>query len=193
MLFAGLIVFNLFSEVLTKSTMLIVGQPNFVKKVVFPLELLPVITVFTALVHAFIGIAVWLVGYQLLIGTPKLTILYFPLVLFCFLPVLLGVGWLLSSIGVIFRDISQITSMLNHVLLFLTPIFFSIEAAPPLLQKFLLLNPLTFIVEQFRLILFYGEIPMFNGLAIYFVLATLFAWLSFMLFRRLRPNFANMV
>lgn len=193
MLFAGLIVFNLFSEVLTKSTMLIIGQPNFVKKVVFPLELLPVITVFTALVHAFIGIAVWLVGYQLLIGTPKLTILYFPLVLFCFLPVLLGVGWLLSSIGVIFRDISQITSMLNHVLLFLTPIFFSIEAAPPLLQKFLLLNPLTFIVEQFRLILFYGEIPMFNGLAIYFVLATLFAWLSFMLFRRLRPNFANMV
>ncbi|CNK27868.1 lipopolysaccharide transport system permease [Yersinia mollaretii] len=193
MLFAGLIVFNLFSEVLTKSTMLIIGQPNFVKKVVFPLELLPVITVFTALVHAFIGIAVWLVGYQLLIGTPKLTILYFPLVLFCFLPVLLGVGWLLSSIGVIFRDISQITSMLNHVLLFLTPIFFSIEAAPPLLQKFLLLNPLTFIVEQFRLILFYGEIPMFNGLAIYFVLATLFAWLSFILFRRLRPNFANMV
>ncbi|WP_145573387.1 ABC transporter permease [Yersinia alsatica] len=193
MLFAGLIVFNLFSEILTKSTMLIIGQPNFVKKVVFPLELLPVITVFTALVHAFIGIVVWLLGYQLLVGTPKLTIFFVPLILLCFLPVLLGVGWLLSSIGVIFRDISQITGMLNHVLLFLTPIFFSIDAAPPMLQKFLLLNPLTFIVEQFRLVLFYGEIPMFKGLTIYCMLATLFAWASFVLFSRLRPYFANMV
>lgn len=193
MLFAGLIVFNLFSEILTKSTMLIIGQPNFVKKVVFPLELLPVITVFTALVHAFIGIVVWLLGYQLLVGTPKLTIFFVPLILLCFLPVLLGVGWLLSSIGVIFRDISQITGMLNHVLLFLTPIFFSIDAAPPMLQKFLLLNPLTFIVEQFRLVLFYGEIPMFKGLTIYCMLATLFAWVSFVLFSRLRPYFANMV
>ncbi|EKN3723028.1 TPA: ABC transporter permease [Yersinia enterocolitica] len=193
MLFAGLIVFNLFSEVLTKSPMLIIGQPNFVKKVVFPLELLPIITVLTALVHAFIGIAVWLLGYQLLVGAPKLTVLLLPLVLLCFLPVLLGVGWLLSSIGVIFRDISQITGMLNHVLLFLTPIFFSIEAAPPLLRKFLLLNPLTFIVEQFRLILFYGGIPTFKGLVIYFFLATLFSWASFTLFRRLRPYFANMV
>jgi lipopolysaccharide transport system permease protein len=71
-------------------------------------------------------------------------------------PILLGLGWLLSALGVIVRDIGQLTGMLNHTLLFLTPIFYSIDAAPPMLQNLLMLNPLTFIVEQFRLVLFYG-------------------------------------
>lgn len=193
MLFAGLIVFNAFSEVLSKSSTLVTGNPNFVKKVVFPLELLPVIAVATALIHAFIGIAVWVTGYTLLIGAPKATVILFPLILICFVPVLLGLGWLLSSVGVVVRDISQLTGMLNHTLLFLTPIFYSIEAAPPLLQNLLMINPLTFIVEQFRLVLFYGQMPALKGLAVYFVLASLFAWVSLVLFRRLRPSFADMV
>lgn len=193
MLFAGLIVFNAFSEVLSKSSTLIIDNPNFVKKVVFPLELLPVISVATALIHAFIGIVVWFLGYALLFGVPKMTAILFPLVLACFVPVLLGLGWLLSSIGVVMKDIGQLTAMLNHTLLFLTPIFYSIEAAPPLLQNLLMLNPLTFVVEQFRLVLFYGQLPMLSGLAIYFALASLFAWASLILFRRLRPGFADMV
>lgn len=193
MLFAGLIVFNAFSEVLIKSTTLVTGNPNFVKKVVFPLELLPVINVATVLMHVLIGIAVWFLGYFLLFGTPKAAAILFPLILMCFIPVLLGLGWLLSALGVIVRDISQLTGMLNHTLLFLTPIFYSIEAAPPMLQKFLMLNPLTFVVEQFRLVLFYGQMPAMKGLAIYFVLACLFSWISLVLFRRLRPAFADMV
>lgn len=193
MLFAGLIVFNAFSEVLTKSTTLITANPNFVKKVVFPLELLPVITVTTALIHALIGVGVWLAGYIFLMGAPKASIFVFPLVLICFVPVLLGMGWLLSSVGVVVKDISQLTGMLNHTLLFLTPIFYSIEAAPALLQNLLMLNPLTFIVEQFRLVLFYGQMPALKGLAVYFGLASAFAWASYVLFKRLRPTFADMV
>jgi len=193
MLFAGLIVFNAFSEVLNKSPTLVTDNPNFVKKVVFPLELLPVIAVSTALIHALIGIAVWLLGYALLFGTPKATALLFPLVFICFIPVLLGLGWLLSSLGVVVRDMSQLTSMLNHTLLFLTPIFYSIEAAPPVLQNLLLINPLTFIVEQLRLILFYGQMPVLSGLGVYFVLSSVFAWLALAVFKRLRPTFADMV
>jgi lipopolysaccharide transport system permease protein len=193
MLFAGLIVFNAFSEVLSKASTLVTGNPNFVKKVVFPLELLPVITVATALIHAFIGIAVWVTGYILLVGAPKASVIVFPLILICFVPVLLGLGWLLSSVGVVVRDISQLTSMLNHTLLFLTPIFYSIEAAPPLVQTMLMINPLTSIVEHVRRVLFYGQMPALKGVAVYFVLATLFAWFSLVLFRRLRPSFADMV
>jgi lipopolysaccharide transport system permease protein len=193
MLFAGLIVFNAFSEVLSKSSTLIIDNPNFVKKVVFPLELLPVITVATAMIHALIGVAVWLMGYALLFGVPKVTVVLFPLILACLFPVLLGLGWLLSAIGVVVRDISQLTAMLNHTLLFLTPIFYSIEAAPPLLQNLLMLNPLTFMVEQFRLVLFYGQLPVLAGLAVYFALACGFAWASLVLFKRLRPTFADMV
>lgn len=193
MLFAGLIIFNAFSEVLSKSSTLVTDNPNFVKKVVFPLELLPFITVTAALIHALIGIFVWFLGYLILFGAPKTTAILFPVILVCFVPVLLGLGWLLSALGVIVRDISQLTGMLIHTLLFLTPIFYSIETAPPKLQKLLMLNPLTFIVEQFRTVLIYGQMPALIGLAVYFVLASIFAWFSLWLFRRLRPTFADMV
>ncbi len=193
MLFAGLIVFNAFSECISRSPTLIIDNPNFVKKVVFPLELLPVITVLTVLIHALIGLAVWLAGYALLYGTIRATSILFPIVFACFVPVLLGLGWLLSALGVIVRDISQLTGMLSTTLLFLTPIFYSIDAAPPLLHHLLLLNPLTFVVEQFRLVLFYGQMPAMTGVVVYFVLASLFAWASLFLFRRLRPTFADMV
>jgi lipopolysaccharide transport system permease protein len=83
MLFAGLIVYNAFSEVLVKSTTLVTNNPNFIKKIVFPIQILPVVTVATALIHALISVAVWLIGYALIIGAPKATILMFPLVLIC--------------------------------------------------------------------------------------------------------------
>jgi lipopolysaccharide transport system permease protein len=157
------------------------------------LELLPVVTVTTALIHTLIGITVWLLGYIYLFGELKITSLFFPVILIIFIPALLGLGWLLSALGVIVKDISQLTGMLNHTLLFLTPIFYSIETAPPSLQKLLTFNPLTFVVEQFRLVLFYGQIPDFKGLATYFAFACIFAGASLLLFRRLRPTFADMV
>ncbi len=193
MLFAGLIVFNLFSECLNRSTTLITGNPNFVKKVVFPLELLPVTGMASALMHSLVSVVVWFLGYVIFFGVPHTTAVFFPLVLLGLVPVLLGVGWLFSAFGALIKDIGQLTGMLSHMLLFLTPIFYSVEVAPAMLQRWLMLNPLTFIVEQFRIVLFYGEMPDFEGLAVYFIGATLFAWISLMMFRRLRPVFADMV
>jgi lipopolysaccharide transport system permease protein len=193
MLFAGLIIFNIFSECLIKSTVLITENPNFVKKVVFPLELLAVVVVATAFVHALIGLATWFLGYAIVFGIPSINAVYAPIVLICFLPVLLGLVWLFSALGVVVRDLGQVTNMLNHTLMFLTPIFYSVEAAPPLLQNLLMMNPLTFIVEQFRIVLFIGHAPSFTGLAVYFLLAVSFAWLSLGVFRRLRHTFADMV
>ena len=193
MLFAGLIVFNAFSEVLNKSPTLITANPNFVKKVVFPLELLPVVAVATALLHALIGVVVWLAGYAWLFGVPLASAVFLPLVLACFVPVLLGLAWLLAALGVVIKDTQQLTAMLGHAMLFLTPIFYSVEAAPPLLQKLLLLNPLTFVVDQFRMVLFRGLAPDVPGMTLYFALACLFAWASLALFRRLRPSFADLV
>lgn len=193
MLFAGLIIFNAFSECLNKSTTLVTDNPNFVKKIVFPLELLPVIAVTTALAHVMIAMVAWFLGHLLFFGMPELTAILFPLILLCLVPVLLGVGWLLSALGVFVRDIGQVTGMFSHALMFLTPIFYSIETAPSLLQNLLKLNPLTFIVEQFRLVLFLGQMPSLVGLAVYFALASLFAWASLTVFRRLRPVFADLV
>lgn len=193
MLFAGLIIFNAFSECLGKAPLLIATNPNFVKKVVFPLELLPWVMTFTILLHAVIGIGVWFAGYAVLYGLPKPTAILVPAILLCFFPLLLGVGWLLAALGLFVRDINQLTAMLSHALLFLTPIFYSIDAVPAVLQPVLMLNPLTFVVEQFRLVLYFGEVPVLRGLAVYFALASLFAWASLALFRRLRPRFADLV
>ena len=193
MLFAGLIVFNAFSEVLNKSSTLIVGNANLVKKVVFPLELLPVVISAVALIHAFIGIIIWVVGYAIFIGTPKLTVLMIPSIFLCLIPLLLGFGWVVASIGVFIRDLSHIVGMLTHSLLFLTPIFYSIEAAPLALRKILLLNPLTFLVEQVRLVLYYGQMPALKALTTYFILASIFAFICYHVFKRLKSNFADMV
>lgn len=116
LLFTGLIVFNMFSECLGKSTALITGNPNYVKKVVFPLELLPVVSALTALAHALLATGVWLIGYIMLVGLPHPTFLLFPLVLITFFPILLGIGWLFSALGTIVRDIGQLTGLLSHAL-----------------------------------------------------------------------------
>lgn len=193
LLFAGLIIFNAFSECLNRAPVLVTANSHFVNKVVFPLEILSVVMVLTALFHALIGVAVWFIGHLLLFGLPKPTAFLFPLVLICFSPILLGLGWLLSAVGVIVRDISQLTGTLSHMLLFLTPIFYSVDAAPPMLQRLLMLNPLTFVVEQFRAVLYFGRGPDLTGLTAYFLFSSLFAWGSLLLFRRLRPGFADMV
>jgi lipopolysaccharide transport system permease protein len=193
MLFAGLIVFNAFSECLTRAPTLVTANPNFVKKVVFPLEILPWVMAITALVHALIGIAAWFVGYAFLHGAPHPAAALFPLVLVCFAPLLLGIGWLLAALGVLVRDIGQLTAMLSHALLFLTPIFYSIDAVPPVLREALLVNPLTFVVEQLRLVLYFGEVPVMRAMAVYFAFSVLFAWAALLFFRRLRPAFADQV
>jgi lipopolysaccharide transport system permease protein len=193
MLFAGLIVFNAFAECLGKAPTLIVANPNYVKKVVFPLEVLPWVMALTAIFHALIGITIWFAGYLVIVGVPKPGALLFPVLFVCFFPLLLGMGWLLSALGVIVRDIGQLTAMLTHALLFLTPIFYSVDAVPPMLQGALMMNPLTFVVEELRLVLFFGQVPAVTGLVVYFLLSSLFAWGSLLVFRRLRPSFADMV
>lgn len=193
LLFAGLLVFNLFSECLIKSAHLVSGSPNFVKKVVFPLELLPVISVASAFLHAMIAVLIWVIGYATLYGLPHPTVLLAPLVIGCLLPFLLGIGWVLSSVGVIIRDIGQLTGMLSHTLLFLTPIFYSVEMAPPMIRSLLILNPLTFIVDQLRMVMFYGQIPNFAGLTLYFIAMSIFAYAAYSMFQKLRPNFADLV
>jgi len=193
LIFAGLIVFNACAECLAKAPTLVTGSPNFVKKVVFPLGILAWVMALTTAAHALVGVVVWFVGYFLFRGVPPWTAVFFPLVLACLFPLLLGICWLLSALGVFARDIGQLTVMLSHALLFLTPIFYSLDAAPEALQGFLLANPLTFIVEQLRQVLFFGKVPSFRGLTVYLACATGFAWVSWRLFRRLRPRFADLV
>lgn len=193
MLLAGLIVFNALSEILNRAPSLMTGNPNFVKKVVFPLELLPVVTVATALIHAVVGVSVWLAGHLVLIGMPPPTAPLFLLVLACFAPLLLGLGWLLAAVGTFVRDVQQLTGVLGMAILFLSPVFYSLQAAPAAFRSLLQWNPMTLIVEQLRAVLFQGQPPAACPLAMYLLVSSVFAWLAFKLFKRMRPTFADFV
>lgn len=192
-LFSGLAVFNLFSECVSRSPALILSNINYVKKVVFPLEILPVVTILTALFHFLISFSILLVAYHFVFGLLSPTILIFPVLLlpvFCFG---LGISWFLSSVGVYFRDISQFVVLFITVLMFLSPIFYSIEALPEKYRILLSLNPLTPTIEYTRNLLFLGKLPALFALLIQIFLSFLFLWLGYAWFQKTRKGFADVL
>ncbi|SIR32288.1 lipopolysaccharide transport system permease protein [Pseudomonas sp. B10] len=192
-LFAGLIVFNLFAECVNRAPSLILANANYVKKVVYPLEILPFVGLLAAFYHAAISVSVWLVAYTLLIGTPMITTLYLPLVLIPFALFIMGLCWTLASLGVFLRDVSQLISVVTSVLMFLSPIFYPASALPEEYQHILYYNPLVPVIEMIRDILYWGKSPDLSALAIYSLGAAFVAWLGFALFQKTRKGFADVL
>ncbi|USX11020.1 ABC transporter permease [Paraburkholderia fungorum] len=192
-LFAGLIVFNFFAECLNRAPMLISGHVNYVKKVMFPLELLPWMIVGTSLFHAGISLVVWTVFSAFVYGTVHWTLIFLPLIFVPLTFMVVGVCWIISSLGVYLRDIGQIIGVLTSIVMFLCPIFYAIESLPKPFQALLLLNPLTFIIQQARSVMIDGAMPDFRALAIYTVASVVFAWLSLAWFQRAREGFADVL
>jgi lipopolysaccharide transport system permease protein len=192
-LFAGLLIFNLFSECISRAPNLILGNVNFVKKIVFPLEILPWVIISSGLFHLLISLFIWLVFYYMLFGIPHASILIFPFILLPFIFFILGLCWIISSICVYFRDISQLVGVVTTILMFLSPIFYPISALPENYQIFFMLNPITPIIEMSRNALIFGALPNLDLLGIYIVLSLLFAYLSFVWFQRARLGFADVI
>lgn len=192
-LFAGLLAFNLFAECINRAPGLILSNANYVKKVVFPLEILPFVGLLSALFHTLISLGVWLIAYTLFFGIPHLTVLYLPLVLVPLCLFLMGLSWALASLGVFLRDVSQFIGLLTTALMFLSPIFYPVTAFPEDYRYILYLNPLTTVVEQTRDVLFWGNTPDFLMLAIYWVVTLGIAWLGFAWFQKTRKGFADVL
>lgn len=192
-LFAGMIVHALFAEVLNRAPGTVLGNVNYVKKVVFPLEILVVVNLGAALFHALISLAVLLAAFLLLNGFVHWTAVFAPLVLLPLMVLTLGLGWILASLGVFVRDIGQFIGVLTSALMFLSPVFYPLSALPENLQPWLQLNPLTFIIEQTRDVLLWGRLPDWMGLALYLLGASIFAWIGFFWFQKTRKGFADVL
>lgn len=192
-LFAGLLVFNLFSECINRAPGLIVGNQNYVKKVVFPLEILPWVGLGAALFHGAVSLGVWLIAYLIFFGLPYASILYLPLILLPFCLFIMGLSWALASLGAYLRDVGQFVGLLTTVLMFLSPIFYPASALPEAYRFFLYMNPLTPVIEQTRDILFWGKSPDFLMLSVYMVVTSLIAWLGFAWFQKTRKGFADVL
>lgn len=192
-LFAGLIVFNFFAECANRAPGIILANPNYVKKVIFPLEILAGVVVGSALFNALTGLCV-LAAFEL-IGQRHipLTALWLP---FVWLPLITGClafTWMLSALGVFLRDMGQLISLVVSMLMFLSPIFFPISALPAKWQPLLALNPLAVVIEQTRQILVSGTPPDWPTIAIGSLLAILICELAFRSFNRAKRTFADVM
>jgi len=192
-LFAGLIMFNIFAECINRAPSLILSNVNYVKKVVFPLEILPLVALGSTMFHALISLAVWLVAYFVLFGVPHITVLMLPLVVLPLLLFTIGLTWGLASLGVYLRDVSQFIGVITTVLIFLSPIFYPVSAIPEKYRLLLLLNPLTLVIEQARDVLFWGKAPDMTILSFYLLGSALVAWLGFAWFQKTRRGFADVL
>lgn len=193
MVFSGMIVLSFFTEVLSRAPSLILHNVNYVKKVVFPLEVLSIVSVATAIFQVCINLTILLIAMLLIKGTFSLTAIFLPFVIAPLILLALGVSWGLSAIGVYFRDIGELVTALTTVLVFLSPVFYPMSAVPESLRHYILLNPLTFIIEQIRTVVVLGQMPNWLGLFQYSLVAIIVAILGYVLFKKSRRGFADVL
>jgi len=192
-LFVGMITHSLFAEVINRAPTLIISNVNYAKRVIFPLEALPVISICTALFHAAVSMGILLGAFIIMKGYIHWTVVFLPIVIMPLIILTLGFAWALASLGVFLRDVSQTISIITTIMLFLAPVMYPISAVPPKLQLVIMANPLTFIINQARAVLIFGNQPQWLGLAIYFLVATLIAWGGFAWFQKTRKGFADVL
>jgi lipopolysaccharide transport system permease protein len=192
-LFVGMIVFNLFSEVLNRAPTLIVGNVNYVKKVVFPLEVLSIINIGAALFYVCISFAILLLTFFFFSGFINWTVILLPIVLLPLVFLTLGFSFFLASLGVFARDVGHIIGIFTTLLMFLSPVFYPITAVPPKFQAWIMLNPLTFIIEQARDVVIFGRLPAWNGLGIYFIAGLLVLNIGYAWFQKTRKGFSDVL
>lgn len=192
-LFCGLTAFNIFSECVARAPGLITGVPNYVKKVIFPLEILPISVLGAALFHAGVSLSILLVANILVSGGLPWTLVLLPVVLLPLLLLALGLSWFLASLGVFVRDIGYTVALMVQVLFFLTPIFYAIENIPEPYRAVIALNPMTTIVEDVRRVVLWGSLPGWGALLLLVVSCGVVMLLGYAWFMKTKKAFADVI
>jgi lipopolysaccharide transport system permease protein len=192
-LFVGLVLYNVFAESLSRAPNLILGQPNLVKKVVFPTEILPLATLFGALGHALLSLVVVCAAHACFVGAPGWNILWFPLVLAPFCCFVLGLCWFLSALGVFVRDLGPTLAIVLQLLMFLTPIFYPLHIVPETWRGLFRLNPLAVFVENARRTLLWDQPPIPTSMVVTAIGSCAVLLLGYIWFVRTKRAFADVV
>lgn len=193
LMFAGLLVFNLFSECANRACSQMLANTNYIKKVVFPLEILPLANIGSALFHFGMSLLVWVTFYIVFIGMPSAKILLLPIAIAPLLFFTIGVSWFLSSLGVYLRDTQQIVSILTTALLFLSPVLYPLAALPEKYRFVMLINPMTYLVEIIRDTMMSTPPLPYQQWLIVTPISILVAWLGFVWFQNTKKGFADVV
>ena len=192
-LFIGLSVFWYFSESINRAPSVFTSVPNYVKKVVFPLHVLTLSSLLASLFQLAIHLGITLLASVLLLDKINVYLLYVPVIVALTFPLLMGLQLLLGSIGVYIRDINSITSVLLTLLMFLSPIFYPLSALPQAIQGYLILNPLTEIIESLRSVILLEQAPNLISLFIYAGFSLIVFIVGLKTYRLTRRGFADVI
>lgn len=193
LLFSGLITFNFFADQFNRAPGLVLENVSYVKKVVFPLEIMPIVSMITALTTAGVSFLAFLGVYVLLHGVPPLTILLLPLAVLPLALISLGISYFLSSLGVFLRDLKHIIPPLSTALLFLSSVFYDPANIPGHFSWVVSGNPITPAVNYMRDVVFWGRIPDPLHYALYLAFAVIVLLLGFEWFKRTQKAFADVI
>jgi len=192
-LFVGIIVHGLFADCINRAPGLILSNVNYVKKVIFPLEIIPWVAMGSALFYSLVSVAVLLLAELIINNVFLWTVVFFPLVLLPLIFAIMGFVWFLAALGVFVRDIGQVTGIFTTVLMFLSPVFYPITALPENYQNWLKINPLTLIIEDSRNVLVFGKQPEWSSLGIELLVGLCIAAAGFWWFQKTRKGFADVL
>lgn len=192
-MFCGMAVYNIFSESVALSVGVITGNPNLVKKVIFPLELLPLAQVISSTILSVPWFLLLILGTVIIFGQIHLTVLLLPVVLLPVVFVALGASYLVASLGVFFRDMQYIVGVFLQILFFLTPIFYPISAIPEKYRWILEGNPMSFIIEYCRNVLIFGKMPVWGNYGLALLLSLLALQFGFFWFHKTKKGFADVL
>lgn len=192
-LFCGLLPWSAFQEALNLSSNAVVNRANLVKRVVFPLETLPVSQTLAAMANQMFGTIALLLGILIVRHELHLTMLYLPVLLVPQLLATLGGAWLLASLGVFIRDIVQGISLVLMAWMYLTPIIYPETIVPERYQPLINLNPFTPLIRSYRRIFLDGAAPDWRGLVYFSAFALVLFLFGYWWFARTRKNFADVV
>ena len=189
----GMLVFGFVSEVAIKASTSILANPNFVKKVQFPLHILVMSHWLTSLVLMLVSLLILVLGLMVAGIQPNISLLYLPIILLPVVLFMLGVAWIVAGLSVYLRDIVQVLPPLMTMLMFLSPIFYSLSIVPDHLQQVVLMNPLTWHIESLRNLLMSDELPSLLSYCIWMAFALLLNWVGFKLFQKLKKGFSDVI
>ncbi len=192
-LFAGLTVHGFFAECFTRAPQLIISNAGYVKRVVFPLDILVWSMTLSALFHLLMNMMVLLLLYLCVKGGIHPTAVLLPVVVLPLVILTVGVGWITSALGVYLRDIGQIAGVIAAAMLFLSSAIIPVESVPASYRMVFELNPLTFIINQVREVVIWGRQPDWAGLGLYTLIASVVAVIGHRLFNKLRVGFADVL
>lgn len=192
-LFCGLTVFNLVGEVMNRSTTLIVSNTNYVKKVIFPLEMLPVVATCSALFNFVVSFIILILAKLILYHNVSATLYMIFLAMIPLVIMAVGLGLFISAISVYLKDVGNVISVLVTVLMYLSPVFFPLTAVPENFRVVCEMNPMTYVIENFRKVVLYGECLDWKFYGISCVVALVIYFIGKTVFMRAKEGFADVL